>query len=119
MLSGEKRRFRGRRERRRRARPCGQMWCKQHAPCQVTDRAKSLHAREHEVTTDVTSDVRSQALNAFVPTFPRRRQPSRRDLIKLSLGLAVGSLAGSWGFAAAAQKRAQVRNEVPIEELMQ
>jgi protein-disulfide isomerase len=58
-------------------------------------------------------------LNAFVPTFPRRRQPSRRDLINLSLGLAIGSLAGSWGVAAAAQKRAQGRNEIPVDELMQ
>jgi len=58
-------------------------------------------------------------LNAFVPPFPRRRQPSRRDLINLFLGFAVGSLAGSWGLAAAAQKRAQGRNEIPIDELMQ
>jgi len=58
-------------------------------------------------------------LNAFVPTIARRRQPSRRDLINLSLGLAVGSLAGSWGLAAVAQKRAQGRNEIPLDELMQ
>ena len=58
-------------------------------------------------------------MNAFVPTIARRRQPSRRDLINLSLGLAVGSLAGSWGLAAVAQKRAQGRNEIPLDELMQ
>lgn len=58
-------------------------------------------------------------MNAFAPTFTRRRQQSRRDIINLSLGLAVGSAAASWGLAAAAQKRAQARTEIPLEELMQ
>jgi protein-disulfide isomerase len=58
-------------------------------------------------------------LNAFAPTFTRRRQQTRRDIINLSLGLAVGSAAASWGLAAAAQKRAQARNEIPLEDLLQ
>ena len=58
-------------------------------------------------------------MNAFAPTFTRRRQLSRRDIVNLSLGLAVGSAAASWGLAALAQKRAQARNEIPSDELMQ
>jgi protein-disulfide isomerase len=58
-------------------------------------------------------------LNAFAPTFTRCRQLSRRDIMNLSLGLAVGSVAASSGLPAAAQKRAQARTEVPLDELMQ
>ena len=58
-------------------------------------------------------------MDAFAPTFARCRQLSRRDIMNLSLGLAVGSVAASWGLAAAAQKRAQARTEIPLDELMQ
>jgi protein-disulfide isomerase len=75
---------------------------------------------QHDPGHDLTSDVRSQALNASAPTF-MRRQLSRRDILNLSLGFAVGSAAASWGLAATAQKRAQAqgRSEIPIDELMQ
>jgi protein-disulfide isomerase len=48
-----------------------------------------------------------------------RRPLSRRAVVEWSLGLAVGAAGLSWGLAAAAQKRAQGRAEIPMDELMQ
>ena len=53
--------------------------------------------------------------------FSRRRQPTRRDLLKLAAGLAALSAAASWGLAgpALAQKRKGAATaEVPVDELM-
>jgi protein-disulfide isomerase len=57
-------------------------------------------------------------LNAFEPINVHRTL-SRRATFKFALGLAVGAAGLSWGLAAAAQKRAQGRAEIPIDELMQ
>ena len=62
-------------------------------------------------------------MNDFEPTLWRRRHLSRRAMINLSAGLAVGATATSWGLLrpALAQKRAAAtgRAEIPLEELMQ
>jgi protein-disulfide isomerase len=57
-------------------------------------------------------------LNAIEP-IKLHRALSRRATFKFALGLAVGAAGLSWGLAAAAQKRAQGRAEIPIDELMQ